>query len=205
MSRRRRKKPGAPDAVRPSQPAARPSGGPSGPPAGAVRIGPATAEFVPLFERIAGMIRNELASAGTAGTMACFVYEGAVKQDGSKSPDIKTVSLSWKTEFQKELIRKRVRDKALREQASAVVIVTDAEAPAPSERQANSPKRRRAIVITGASQTASAAATITYTIEGEAKTINFGEMQWLSAPTYNFFLEGILPRRRQRDQKAHDA
>jgi hypothetical protein len=166
-----------------------------------VRTGPA-AEFVPLFERIAGMIRNELAKTGMAGTMACFVYEGAVKEDGSKPADIKAVSLSWKTEFQKELIRKRVRDKALREEASAVVIVTDAEAPAASERQGNPSKRKRAIVITGASQTASAAATITYTIEGEAKTVSFGEMQWLNGPSYNFFLEGILPRRRQRDQKA---
>ncbi len=112
MSRRRRKKPGAPDAVRAPQPAVRPPSGLSGPPAGPVRTGP-TAEFVPLFERIAGMIRNELVKTGMAGTMACFVYEGAVKQDGSKPADIKTVSLSWKTEFQKELIRKRVRDKAL--------------------------------------------------------------------------------------------
>jgi hypothetical protein len=137
--------------------------------------------------------------------MACFVYEGAVKQDGSKPADIKTVSLSWKTEFQKELIRKRIREKALREEATAVIIVTDAETAAAPERQANSSKRRRAIVISGASQTASATATITYTIEGEAKTVSFGEMQWLTGPSYNFFLEGILPRRRQRDQKAPDA
>ena len=65
--------------------------------------------------------------------MACFVYEGAVKQDGSKPADIKTVSLSWKTEFQKELIRKRIREKALREEATAVVIVTDAETQAAPE------------------------------------------------------------------------
>ncbi|MGD0659575.1 MAG: hypothetical protein ABSD38_16065 [Syntrophorhabdales bacterium] len=205
MSRRRRKKPGAPDAVRQPQPAVRPPSGLSGPPAGPVRSGPAAAEFVPVFERIAGMIRNELGSAGAAGTMACFVYEGAVKQDGSKPADIKTVSLSWKTEFQKELIRKRIREKALREEATAVVIVTDAETQAAPERQANSSKRRRALVISGASQTASATATITYTIEGEAKTVSFGEMQWLTGPSYNFFLEGILPRRRQRDQKAPDA
>jgi len=150
------------------------------------------------------MVGKELASAGGAGTMACFVYEGAVKEDGSKPADIKTVSLSWKTEFQKELIRKRIRDKALREEASAVVIVTDGETAAPRERQNGSSKRRRALVITGASQSAHATVTIPYTIEGETKAVNFGEMQWLNGPSYNFFLEGIIPRRRQRDQRAID-
>lgn len=195
MSRRRKKRSGTPDAASPSRPAVSPPEGLSGPPAGQVRTG-AALEFAPLFERIAATIRKELGSAGGAGTMACFVYEGAVKEDGSKPADIKTVSLAWKTEFQKELIRKRVRDKALREEASAVVIVTDAEAATASERQNSSSKRRRAIVISGAGRNGNATAMIPYTIEGETKTVSFGEMQWLNGPSYNFFLEGILPRRR---------
>ena len=72
-------------------------------------------------------MRNELATAGKVRTMACFVYAGDRKEDGSTSPTIKTVSLSWKTEFQKELIRKRIRDKAVLEKASAVLVVADAE------------------------------------------------------------------------------
>jgi hypothetical protein len=141
------------------------------------------------------MIGKELGSAGGAMTMACFIYEGTVKEDGSKPADIKAVSLSWKTEFQKELIRKRVREKALREEASAVVIVTDGETTGSGDRQ--SAKRKRAIVLCGAGQNGNAAATIPYIVEGERKSVSFGEMQWLNGPSYNFFLEGILPRRRQ--------
>jgi len=129
--------------------------------------------------------------------MACFIYEGAVKEDGSKPADIKAVSLAWKSEFQKELIRKRVREKALKEEASAVVIVTDGENTSAGERQSNSAKRRRAILLCGAGQNGNASVTIPYTIEGDQKSVSFGEMQWLNGPSYNFFLEGILPRRRQ--------
>jgi len=170
-------------------------GSPSAPPAGVARTGTAV-EFGPVFERIAAMIGKELGSAGGALTMACFIYEGAAKEDGSKQADIKAVSLSWKTEFQKELVRKRVREKALKEEASAVVIVADAETAATGERQNNSAKRRRAIVISGAGRNGNATATIPYTIDGEQKSVSFGEMQWLKGPSYNFFLDGILPRRR---------
>jgi len=196
MSRRRRKRPGTPEGVSPPRPEVRSPGGPSGPSAGVPRTG-AAAEFGPVFERIAAIIGKKLGSAGAAMTMACFIYEGAVKEDGSKPADIKAVSLSWKSEFQKELVRKRVREKALREEASAVVIVTDGETVSAGERQNNSAKRKRAIVLCGAGQNGNATATIPYTVEGEQKSVSFGEMQWLNGPSYNFFLEGILTRRRQ--------
>lgn len=149
------------------------------------------ADFGVVFKRVADLIRNELATAGKVRTMACFVYAGDRKEDGSTSPTIKTVFLSWKTEFQKELIRKRIRDKAVLEKASAVLVVADAEM-GPANAQPNgSSQRKGTILISGTSPSADFSASLTYVVQGETDTVSLDEMQWFDEPAYNFFLDGI--------------
>jgi len=123
--------------------------------------------------------------------MACFVYAGDRKEDGSTSPTIKTVFLSWKTEFQKELIRKRIRDKAVLEKASAVLVVADAKM-GPANAQPNgSSQRKGTILISGTSPSADFSASLTYVVQGDTDTVSLDEMQWFDEPAYNFFLDGI--------------
>jgi hypothetical protein len=149
------------------------------------------ADFGVVFKRVADLIRNELATAGKVRTMVCFVYAGDRKEDGSTSPTIKTVFLSWKTEFQKELIRKRIRDKAVLEKASAVLVVADAEM-GPANAQPNgSSQRKGTILISGTSPSADFSASLTYVVQGETDTVSLDEMQWFDEPAYNFFLDGI--------------
>jgi hypothetical protein len=139
-------------------------------------------------------VKNELAAAGKVGTKACFVYAGDGKEDGSTSPIIKIVSLSWKTEFQKELIRRRIRDKAVLEKASAVLVVADAEMGRANARPNGSSQRKGTILISGTSPSADFSASLTYAVQGETDTVSLDEMQWFDEPAYNFFLDGIYTK-----------
>lgn len=201
MSWKRRKRHRTPESGGAGLEPAKPQGARLPGPAPAPAKGQPDARFGQLFERIADMVKSEMASGERLGTMAFFVYGGSLKQEGPEQSTVKAVSLAWKTEFQKELIRKRVRDKAWTEEASAVVIVTDAEAGPASERQESALKRRGTVVISGASPGATATATLAYAVEGAGKTVTLGEMQWLSESPYNFFLEGILTKRHERGRK----
>ena len=75
-----------------------------------------TDAFKSTIEKAADRSRSELASEGKIKPMAFFVHA-----DGT----MKTVSLSVKDEYQKEALIRRIREKALAENISTVIVLTE--------------------------------------------------------------------------------
>ena len=72
--------------------------------------------FKSAIEKAADRSRSELASEGKLRPMAFFVHA-----DGT----MKTVSLSVKDEYQKEALIRRIQEKALAENISTVIVLTE--------------------------------------------------------------------------------
>ena len=75
-----------------------------------------TDAFKSTIEKAADRSRSELVSAGRIKPMAFFVHA-----DGT----MKTVSLSLKDEYQKEVLIRRIREKVLAENISTVIVLTE--------------------------------------------------------------------------------
>jgi hypothetical protein len=124
--------------------------------------------------------------------MAFFIY-GEHKEPGPLQAGVtKAVDLAWRSEFYKELLRRKVREKARAEGPSAVIVVTDAKAEHRDRRSDNSPQRKGKILISGATPRMQGSALLSYTFEHESNSFSFGEMEWLGEPQRNFFLDGIF-------------
>ena len=78
------------------------------------------------FERAADMAKRALGSQGRAVPIAVFAYKGEPGHAEGDGNEFKSVSLVWRTELQKETIKKRIKEKAFAERASAVVVLTRA-------------------------------------------------------------------------------
>lgn len=139
--------------------------------------------FKPLFEKILDLAKGALFANGTIGPMALFVYGKGLQDEELKESATKVVSISWKTEFQKEAVRMRIHQKAELEGASTVVLLIPAKAAGPHE---------GTLFVSGVMPGMAADASITYTFKKETKTFNFSEMTWRAEPVRNFFLEGIF-------------
>lgn len=124
--------------------------------------------------------------------MAFFIY-GEQKQPGRLEASVtKAVDLAWRSEFYKELLRRKVREKARAEGPAAVIVLMDARAEHRDRRSDSSPPRKGTILISGATPRVQGSASLSYTFEHETNAFSFGEMEWLDAPQRNFFLEGIF-------------
>ena len=87
--------------------------------------------FKAVFEKVLTMVNNRVSFTDRIAPLAIFVFEdGDKKGGGLDSGDMKAVSLSWRTEFDKDIIKKKIHDKAAHEGASAVILLTDAGPPA---------------------------------------------------------------------------
>lgn len=91
-----------------------------------------TDSFKGIIERVTDRVKADLASTGKIGKMAFFVHE-----DGT----MKVVSLFFRDEMQKEVLIKRIREKVSEENASAVLVLTEAE-----------PMRQGTVVLSGATR-----------------------------------------------------
>ncbi len=128
--------------------------------------------FKEIVERAADKIRNDLASTGKIRPTAFFVYP-----DGT----MKAVSLSFKDELHKELLIRRIREKALAENASEVLTLTEAE------------HERHAInVLSGVTTGVNVSARLDYSYDKETKTVTSWRLSWLNRPVQNVFLDGIF-------------
>lgn len=130
--------------------------------------------FKGIIERAADRARNDLASTGKIRPTAFFVYT-----DGT----MKVVSLSFKDRLQKDALIKKIREKALTENASAVLVLTEAEH-----------ERHVMTVLSGATPGMSASARVDYSFDKETKTVTSWKMNWLDKPVQNVFLDSIFDK-----------
>jgi hypothetical protein len=131
-----------------------------------------TEVFKEVFERAVDRAKNELASSGRIGPTVFFVYTNGM---------IKVGVLAFKDELHKGLLKKRIREKALAENASAVMILTEGEGERPGT-----------IILSGAAPGMRASARVDYAFDRKTKTITLWETRWLDRPLQNAFLDGIF-------------
>jgi hypothetical protein len=148
--------------------------------------------FKAVFEKILAMVNNRVSFTDRVAPLAIFVFEnGDGKGVGVESGHMKTVLLSWRTEFHKEIVRKRIHDKASHEGASAVILLTDARPPARSGNHL----QQGTFLLSGATLHVNACASVAYAFDGQSRSFSFSEIVWLDEPVKDFFLDGIFPRR----------
>ena len=81
---------------------------------------PLTDAFKKVFEKAVDRARNELVSSGKIGLAVFFVYANGTMNVGV---------LSFKDELHEGLLKRKVREKALAENAYAVILLTEGERP----------------------------------------------------------------------------
>lgn len=102
--------------------------------------------------------------------MAFFVHA-----DGT----MKTVSLFVKDGYQKEVLIRRIQEKALAENISTVVILTEID-------------NEHGVVLSGVSPGMRGSACIDYSFDNTTKTITSWKVTWLNQPVQNVFLDSIF-------------
>ncbi len=127
-------------------------------------------ELKDIFEKAAERAKNDLAHTGKIRPTAFFVYT-----DGT----MKVVSLSYKDDLHREILIRRIREKASAENVSEVLVLTEAE------------QGRHTMTVLSA---ATAATRIDYTYSKEAKTVTSWKIIWLDRPVRNVFLNGIFDK-----------
>ncbi|HME41692.1 MAG TPA: hypothetical protein VKF36_01285 [Syntrophorhabdales bacterium] len=145
--------------------------------------------FKSVCERAADLVKSEVASTGKIRPTAIFVYENDASTPEASTT--KVVSLVWNGEIQKEALIRRIKEKALLEKASAVLLLAEAD---PEQR--SSPRRQGVLMLSGVTPGVSLSARVDYTVDKETKSINSWEIRWLQTPVQNVFLDGIFPMER---------
>ena len=133
-----------------------------------------TDSFKGIIERVTDRVKADLASTGKIGKMAFFVHE-----DGT----MKAVSLVFRDEIQKEVLIKRIREKAWEENANAVLVLTEGES-----------GRQGTAVLSGATPGLTASARVEYSVDKQAKTVTSWKMSWLDRPAHVLYLRGIFDK-----------
>lgn len=143
------------------------------------------------LETAADMAKKELGSKGRIVPMAVFGYHRDPDR-GEGGGAFKVVSLVWRTELQKEAIRRRIREKAAAEGATALVVLARADREGAGSRQKNSPEQKGVLVFSGAMPEATASARVAYVLQRETKTFTSWEMRISAEPQESFFLDGVF-------------
>ncbi len=187
MTRRKRKNPayskGDPNTPESPVPAAPPVGGAA---ANHAKVSlPAVLKAA--FERAADMAKRALGSKGAVTPIAVFAYKGEPGNREGKGDEFKSVSLVWRTELQKEIIKRRIKEKASAERASAVVVLTRAGTEGAGARAKASPQQKGVLLFSGATPNVRASAKVTYVLEKEAKNLSTWEMRLSAEPGRNVF------------------
>jgi hypothetical protein len=129
--------------------------------------------FKSTIEKAADRSRNELVSEGKMKPMAFFVQE-----DGT----MKTVWLSAKNEFQKDVLIRRIREKALEENISTVIALSDID-------------NGHEVVLSGVSSGMRGSARVNYSFDNKTKTVTSWKITWLNKAVQNVFLDCIFVRK----------
>jgi hypothetical protein len=144
------------------------------------------------------MAKKALGSQGKVAPMAVFAYRGEPGHgEGGDADEFKSVSLIWRTELQKETIKRRIKEKAAAECASAVVILTRANTEGARAKRVPS-QEKGVLFFSGAAPNARASARVSYVLEREAKALSSWEMHVSAEPGETFFLDGVFAVSRAR-------
>ena len=127
--------------------------------------------FKGAIEKAADWSRTGLASERKIRPMVFFVHA-----DGT----MKAVSLSFKDELHKELIKTRIREKALTEKAVVVIILTEMD------------NEGHKVVLSGVSPGMKASAYVDCGLDNRSKTITSWKINWMNQAVQNIFLDGIF-------------
>ena len=149
------------------------------------------------LERATDMVKRELGERGRVAPTAVFGYQGEAGPGDEAVHIFKAVSIAWRTELQKEAVRKRVREKTAAEGAVALVILTRAAGEGPRTRQKESPELKGTLVFTGAVSGARGVARVDYVLQKEAGHFTSWDVRISSETLENFFLNGLFPPPRQ--------
>ncbi|HVN96211.1 MAG TPA: hypothetical protein VMT62_07275 [Syntrophorhabdaceae bacterium] len=124
------------------------------------------------IEKAADRLQSKLATEGEIEPTAFFMHP-----DGT----IKTVSLPLRDGYWKEALVGRIKEKALAENISTVVILSEVDG-------------GRRVVLSGASPDAKASARLDYSFDNETKIVTSWKISWLNQPVQNVFLDGIFDK-----------
>jgi hypothetical protein len=131
-----------------------------------------TDAFKSTIEKAADRSRSELASEGKLKPMVFFVHA-----DGT----MKTVSLSLKDEYQKEVLIRRIREKVSAENISTVIVLTEID-------------NGHGMVLSGVSPGMKGSASISYSFDDKTKSVTSWKTTWLNQPVQNIFLDDIFEK-----------
>jgi len=122
--------------------------------------------LVASVEKAADLAKRELTNTGRITPKALFVYDG---QTPLSDPRITIVSLAWRNEFQKDVLWRKIRDKALQEDAQAVVVT-----------EIGPTGKRGLLTLSGMTREMEITASVDYAFDGGTKTIGRWEFRWLN-------------------------
>jgi hypothetical protein len=118
-----------------------------------------------LVQEAADLARRELNDTGRITPRALFVYDDTSRASGTRSV---AVALSRRSELQKDAARQRIRDKALREGARAVLVIHE--------------ERRGILTIREVTAEARIAASVNYSFDARTKTVTRWDIHWGAEP-----------------------
>jgi hypothetical protein len=130
-----------------------------------------TDAFKGAMEKAAEWPISELTSGETIKPMAFFVHVDGV---------MKAVYLSLRDEYHKESLIRRIREKALAENAFAVIILTEMD------------NEGHTVVLSGVSPGMKASARVNYDLDNESKTVTSWKINWLNQTVRNVFIDDIF-------------
>jgi hypothetical protein len=94
---------------------------------------------------------------------------------------MKTVSLSLKDEYQKEVLIRRIREKVSAENISTVIVLTEID-------------NGHGMVLSGVSPGMKGSASISYSFDDKTKSVTSWKTTWLNQPVQNIFLDDIFEK-----------
>jgi hypothetical protein len=132
-----------------------------------------TDAFKRAIEKAADRSQNELISEGRIKPMAFFI-----EADGT----MRTVSLSVTSEYQKEALIRRIREKALAEKISTVIALSEID-------------NKHGMLLSGVSPAEKGSARVDYSFDNKTKTVTSWKITWLNNYVQNILLDGILGKK----------
>ncbi len=124
------------------------------------------------LEKATERAKYMLAFCGEIRPTAFFVYTDNI---------MKAVSLSFKNEFYKDILIRKIREKVIAEKAFAVLIMTEEEF-----------EGHKVIMLSGETPGMSASVRVRYVLDKDARTISSWEIHRLDIPYPNVVIEDIF-------------
>jgi len=130
--------------------------------------------FKGAIEKALDRSKSGISPEGKMKPMAFFVHA-----DGK----MQTVSLGVRDDHQKDVLIRRIREKALAEDIYAVIILTEMD-------------DKHGVLLSGADSGMRVSARVEYAFDSQKKGAISWKISWLNQPVQNVFLDGIFDKAR---------